>query len=56
FDSEGNLLEFKPFKRKLKENELFVMGENIKSYDSRYFGVVNILQNEVKKVKLMISF
>ncbi|EDO6869925.1 signal peptidase I, partial [Campylobacter coli] len=26
------------------------------SYDSRYFGVVNILQNEVKKVKLMISF
>ncbi|EOZ6170682.1 S26 family signal peptidase, partial [Campylobacter coli] len=53
---EGNLLEFKPFKRKLKENELFVMGENIKSYDSRYFGVVNILQNEVKKVKLMISF
>lgn len=56
FDSEGNLLEFKPFKRKLKENELFVIGENIKSYDSRYFGVVNILQNEVKKVKLMISF
>ncbi|MBZ7936327.1 signal peptidase I [Campylobacter sp. B0100352/1] len=56
FDSEGNPLEFKPFKYKLKENELFVMGENIKSYDSRYFGVVNILQNEVKKVKLLILF
>ncbi|EAH5195231.1 signal peptidase I, partial [Campylobacter jejuni] len=47
---------FKPFKCKLKENELFVMGENIKSYDSRYFGVINILQNEVKKVKSIILF
>ncbi|EKS1214967.1 signal peptidase I [Campylobacter jejuni] len=56
FDSEGNPLEFKPFKCKLKENELFVMGENIKSYDSRYFGVINILQNEVKKVKSIILF
>ncbi|HHS6700355.1 TPA: signal peptidase I [Campylobacter jejuni] len=54
FDGEGNPLEFKPFKHKLKENELFVMGENIKSYDSRYFGVINILQNEVKKVKSLI--
>ncbi|EAI9929506.1 signal peptidase I [Campylobacter jejuni] len=56
FDSEGNPLEFKPFKRKLKENELFIMGENIRSYDSRYFGVVNTLQNEVKKVKSLILF
>ncbi|MEN3838742.1 signal peptidase I, partial [Campylobacter jejuni] len=32
------------------------MGENIKSYDSRYFGVINILQNEVKKVKIVILF
>ncbi|BEK09770.1 hypothetical protein I12384_17110 [Campylobacter coli] len=56
FDSKGNPLEFKPFKHTLKENELFVMGENIKSYDSRYFGVINILQNEVKKVKIVILF
>ncbi|MGQ2476398.1 signal peptidase I, partial [Campylobacter coli] len=27
-----------------------------KSYDSRYFGVINILQNEVKKVKIVILF
>lgn len=56
FDSKGNPLEFKPFKYKLKEHELFVMGENIKSYDSRYFGVVNVFENKVKKVKPLITF
>ncbi|WP_139454153.1 signal peptidase I [Campylobacter armoricus] len=56
FDSKGNPLKFKPFKHRLKKNELFVMGENIKSYDSRYFGVIDILQNKVKKVKLIILF
>lgn len=31
FDSQDNPLEFKPFKRRLKENEFFVIGENIKT-------------------------
>lgn len=50
-DSQGNPLPFKPFKKFLKSNEYFVMGEHIKSYDSRYFGTINIKNNQINKLK-----
>lgn len=50
-DSRGNPLSFKPLKKFLRSNEYFVMGEHIKSYDSRYFGIINIKNNQVNKLK-----
>ncbi|EAI7269740.1 signal peptidase I [Campylobacter lari] len=55
-DSNNNPLEFNPIKYTLKDNEIFVKGEHIKSYDSRYFGVVNIINNKVKKVTPVLIF
>ncbi|MCV3371727.1 S26 family signal peptidase [Campylobacter lari] len=55
-DSNNNPLEFSPIKHILKDNEIFVKGVHVKSYDSRYFGVVNIINNEVKKVIPVLIF
>lgn len=56
FDSKGNPLEFKPFKGRLNQDEIFVVGEHIKSYDSRYFNIIDVHKNQVKKVKAIITF
>ena len=40
-DSYGNSIRtLKEGKQEIKENEYFVMGENPKSYDSRYWGAI----------------
>lgn len=50
FDSKGQPLKMFPINRVLNQDEIFAMGENIQSYDSRYFGVVNIKESNIKKV------
>lgn len=56
FDSEGNPLEFKSFKGILKQDEIFVMGDHVRSYDSRYFNIINTHKNQVRKVRAVITF
>lgn len=50
FDSMGQPLKMYPLNRVLNQDEIFTMGENIQSYDSRYFGVINLKDSNVKKV------
>ncbi len=55
FDTKGNPLKRAELNKILNENEIFAMGEHIRSYDSRYFGIINIKENKVLKVdKLFI--
>lgn len=56
FDSNQNPLNFKPISKILGKDEIFVMGDHIRSFDSRYFGVVNITRDQVTKIKSIITF
>lgn len=55
FDSKGKSLKMYPINRKLNQNEIFTKGDHIQSYDSRYFGPINLKDNKVIKInKLLI--
>ncbi|MCT7910725.1 S26 family signal peptidase [Aliarcobacter butzleri] len=55
FDSIGRSLKMYSINRALNQDEIFTKGEHIQSYDSRYFGAVNLKDNKVIKVnKLFI--
>ncbi|WP_419250181.1 S26 family signal peptidase [Campylobacter fetus] len=56
FDSNHNALPTLSFSGVLKNNEIFVLGEHIKSFDSRYFGVLDIQKNSVKKAKKILTW
>ncbi|ARR03170.1 conjugative transfer signal peptidase TraF (plasmid) [Campylobacter vicugnae] len=56
FDSNHNALPTLSFSGVLKNNEIFVLGEHIKSFDSRYFGVLDIQKNSVKKAKEILTW
>ncbi|WP_462304831.1 S26 family signal peptidase [Campylobacter fetus] len=56
FDSNHNALPTLSFSGVLKNNEIFVLGEHIKSFDSRYFGVIDINKNDVKKAKEILTW
>ncbi len=56
FDSNHNVLPTLSFSGVLKNNEIFVLGEHIKSFDSRYFGVLDIQKNSVKKAKEILTW
>ncbi|OCS38149.1 signal peptidase I [Campylobacter fetus] len=56
FDRNHNPLPNLSFSRILNNNEIFVLGEHIKSFDSRYFGVLDIEKNNVKKAKEILTW
>ncbi|WP_162165555.1 signal peptidase I [Campylobacter fetus] len=56
FDSNHNPLPNLAFSRVLKNNEIFVLGEHLKSFDSRYFGVLRLEKNDVKKAKEILTW
>lgn len=51
FDSKGRALNMYPINRALNQDEIFTKGDHIQSYDSRYFGAVNLIENKVIKIK-----
>lgn len=56
FGSHRERLNFTPMNRILEKNEIFVVGEHPKSFDSRYFGVIDINKSRVKKIKPILTF
>ena len=56
FGSHQERLNFTPMNRILEKNEIFVVGEHPKSFDSRYFGVIDINKSRVKKIKPILTF
>ena len=40
----------------VEKNEIFVVGEHPKSFDSRYFGAIDINKSRVKKIKPVLIF
>lgn len=56
YDTFNQPLHFNPLKTVLKDNEFIVLGEHIRSYDSRYFGIVKEYENNMKKLIKIISF
>jgi len=56
FDSKGHPLTPKFMDRTLTKNEIFAMGEHIQSYDSRYFGIVHVKENNIRKVHLLFTW
>lgn len=47
----GQKIQYIPFNRVLKKDEIFVMGEIDESYDSRYFGVLNLKELKAKNAR-----
>lgn len=45
-DSKGDSLEQFHFNGEIPKDKLFIVGENLKSYDSRYFGLIDKLEVE----------
>lgn len=56
FGSHQERLNFTPMNRILEKNEIFVVGEHPKSFDSRYFGAIDINKSRVKKIKPVLIF
>ena len=56
FGSHQERLNFTLMNRILEKNEIFVVGEHPKSFDSRYFGVIDINKSRVKKIKPILTF
>ena len=56
FGSHQERLNFTPMKRILEKNEIFFVGEHPKSFDSRYFGAIDINKSRVKKIKPVLIF
>lgn len=56
FGSHQERLNFIPMNRALEKNEIFVIGEHPKSFDSRYFGAIDINKSRAKKVKPIFTF
>ena len=56
FGSHQERLNFTPMNRILEKNEIFVVGEHPKSFDSRYFGAIDINKSRVKKIKHVLIF
>lgn len=50
YDSKGFPLQMYSINRALQEDEIFTKGDHVQSYDSRYFGSVNLKENEVIKI------
>lgn len=50
FGNDGKPLQANFMNKVLEEDEIFVMGENNMSYDSRYFGVVNLKVSKIEKI------
>jgi hypothetical protein len=56
FGSHRERLNFTLMNRVLEKNEIFVVGEHPKSFDSRYFGAIDINKSRVKKIKPILIF
>lgn len=56
FGSHRERLNFTLMNRALEKNEIFVVGEHPKSFDSRYFGAIDINKSRVKKIKPVLIF
>ncbi|MDN5071430.1 S26 family signal peptidase [Aliarcobacter butzleri] len=50
FDSIGRSLKMYSINRALNQDEIFTKGDHIQSYDSRYFGAINLKNNKVIKI------
>ncbi|WP_267523577.1 S26 family signal peptidase [Campylobacter sp. MG1] len=50
YDSEGKKLDNFVFNGAIPKNKIFVFGTHEKSYDSRYFGFIDI--NEIKRIQI----
>ncbi|OCR84701.1 hypothetical protein CFT13S00388_09635, partial [Campylobacter fetus subsp. testudinum] len=56
FDRNNNTLPIVNLKKFLNDDEILVMGEHIKSFDSRYLGVINVSETKAKKVKPILTW
>ncbi|MBZ7980341.1 S26 family signal peptidase [Campylobacter sp. RM12640] len=56
YDTFNQPLHFNQLKTILKDNEFIALGEHIRSYDSRYFGIVKQYENNIKKLIKIITF
>ena len=56
FDTKGNPLQNVNINRKLRTNEIFVMGDHKRSFDSRYFGIININDTKIQKAREILTW
>lgn len=56
FDTKGNPLQNANISKKLQKNEIFVMGDHERSFDSRYFGIININDIKIQKVREILTW
>ena len=52
----GNPLQNVNINRKLQPNEIFVMGDHKRSFDSRYFGIINTNDIKIQKVREILTW
>ncbi|HDX6268370.1 TPA: S26 family signal peptidase, partial [Campylobacter fetus subsp. venerealis] len=56
FDTKGNPLKNANINTNLQQNEIFVMGDHEKSFDSRYFGIINTNDIKIQKVREIFTW
>ncbi|OCS38168.1 signal peptidase I [Campylobacter fetus] len=56
FDTKGNPLKNVNINTNLQQNEIFVMGDHEKSFDSRYFGIINTNDIKIQTVREIFTW